>query len=71
MHYTYVMLHYVILCYAMLYYATTLCSELSFTFTRSLVSRILACVQDYETRLYADHSYYCAVVMDPVRLHCS
>ena len=65
------MLHHVMLCYAMLYYATTLCSELSFTFTRSLFSRILASVQDYETRLYADHSYYCAVVMNPVRLPCS
>ena len=67
----YVMLHYVMLCYAMLYYATILCSELSSTFTRSLFSRILASVQDYETSLYADHSYYCAVVMDPVRLPCS
>ena len=56
---------YVILCYAMSYYVTTFCSDLSFTFTRALFSRILASAQDYETSLYPDHSYYCAVVMDP------
>ena len=58
-------LRYVMLCYFMLRYVTTFCSELSFTFTRALFSRILASAQDYETSLYPDHSYYCAVVMDP------
>ena len=60
----YAMLCYFMLCYVILCYHALL-RTISFTFTRALFSRILASAQDYETSLYADHSYYCGVVMDP------
>ena len=55
------MLFYVMLCHIILPpFAQNYPSHL-----HALFSRILASAQDYETSLYADHSYYCAVVMDP------